>query len=136
MGSLPPRYSFVLNPYVRERFTKCPKCAAPTRARKLPLVIHVDHSAGPRLVLLNKSCRLCLLCETLIVHQAELEQVVAAARLGAGREYVVLGTIDRRTWRRGVAGEAQVEDIREHMADFKTYLKVEVTRAHWERSTG
>jgi hypothetical protein len=135
IGSLPPRYSFVLNPYVRERFTKCPKCEEPTRVRKLPLVIHISHSDGPRLVLLNKSCRLCLLCETLIVHQAELEHVIAAAGLGAGREYVVLGTIDRRTWRRGFAGEAQLADIREHMADFKNYLKVDVIPAHWERST-
>jgi hypothetical protein len=136
MGSLPPRYSFVLNPYRRERFTKCPKCAAPTRARKLPLVIHVDDSDGPRLVLLNKTCRLCLLCETLIIHKAELEHVVAAACVGARREYVVLGTVDRRTWRRSVAGKEQVAYIREHMADFKEYLKVEVTPAHWERSTG
>ena len=96
MGSLPARYSFVLNPYIRERFTKCPKCDAPTRVRKLPLVVHVGHSDGPRPVLLNKSCRLCVLCETLIVHQAELEHVVAAAGWGAGREYLVLGTIDRR----------------------------------------
>ena len=136
MGSLPARYSFVLNPYVRERFTKCPTCEAPTRVRKLPLVIHIDHSDGPTLVLLNKTCRLCLGCETLVVHQAELEQGVAAAGLGAVHEYVVLGTIDRRTWRRGVVGEPQLVDIREHMADFKEYLKVEVTRAHWERSDG
>jgi hypothetical protein len=136
MGSLPARYSLVLNPYVRERFTKCPKCDARTRARKLPLVIHVDHYDGPRLVLLNKSCRLCLLCETLIVHQAELELVVGAAGLGPRPEYVVLGTIDRRTWRRGFVGEAQLADIREHMADFKRYLKVTVTPAHWEGSTG
>lgn len=135
MGSLPARYSFVLNPYIRERFTKCPKCVAPTRVRKLPLVVHVDHSDGPRLILLNKSCRLCVLCETLVVHQAELEHVVAAAGLGNGCEYLVLGTIDRRTWRRGFVGEAQLVDIREHMADFKKYLKVDVTPAHWERST-
>jgi uncharacterized C2H2 Zn-finger protein len=136
MGSLPARYSFVLNPYVRERFTKCPKCETPTRVRKLPLVIHVNHSDGPRLVLLNKTCRLCLRCEMLIVHQGELEHVVAAAGLGAGREYVVLGTIDRRTWRRGFIGEAQLADVRQHMADFKKYLKVDVTPAHWEPSTG
>ena len=136
MGSLPPRYSFVLNPYGRERFTKCPNCAAPTRARKLPLVIHVDDSDRPRLVLLNKTCRLCLLCETLIVHQAELEHVVAAASVGAGSEYVVLGTIDRRSWRRGVAGEESVAYIRAHMADFKEYLKVDVTPAHWEPLNG
>lgn len=51
MGLLRARYSFVLNPYVRERFTKCPTCDAPTRARKLPLVIHINHSNDPRLVL-------------------------------------------------------------------------------------
>ena len=136
MGSLPARYSFVLNPYIRERFTKCPKCHAPTRARKLPLVVHIDHSRGPKLVLLNKSCRLCVFCETVIVHQSELENVVAAAGFDAGCEYLVLGTIDRRTWRRGFVGQAQLADIREHMADFKTYLKVDVTPAHWERSSG
>ena len=136
LGLLPARYSFVLNPHLRERFTKCPKCDVQTRVRKLTLVVHVDHADGPRLVLLNKSCRLCVLCETLIVHQAELEHVVATAGLGAGCEYLVLGTIDRRTWRRGVAGEAQLADIREHLSDFKQYFKVDVTPAHWERSTG
>jgi hypothetical protein len=100
------------------------------------LVVHVDHSDGARLVLLNKSCRLCVLCETLIVHQAELEHVVATAGLGAGCEYLVLGTVDRRTWRRGFVGDAQLVDIRAHMADFKKYLKVGVTPAHRERATG
>jgi hypothetical protein len=78
---------------------------------------------------------LCLLCETLIAHKEELEHVVAAAGLGVGREYVVLGTIDRRTWRRGFVGEAQLAEIREHMADFKKYVKVTVIPAHRERST-
>jgi predicted TIM-barrel enzyme len=31
MGALPPRYSFVLNPHVRERSTKCPSGDASTR---------------------------------------------------------------------------------------------------------
>jgi hypothetical protein len=102
------------------------------------LVIHVNHSDGPRLVLLNKSCRLCVICETLVVHQAELEDVVTAAGMGAVKEgeYLVLGTIDRRTWRRGLVGDARLVDVRQHMADFKKYLKVEVTPAHWERSDG
>ena len=137
MGGLPARYSFVLNPYVSERFTRCPSCNSPTRVRKLPLVVHVGQREGPRLVLLNKSCRLCVLCETLIVHQAELEQIIIASGFSAaahGQDYVVLGTIDRRTWRRGVAGDAQLVHIRQHMADFKKYLKVDVVPAHWERS--
>ena len=104
MGALPPRYSFVLNPYVRERFTKCPSCEAATRVRKLPLVVHVEHASGPRLVLLNKTCRLCLMCETLIVDRYELEREIVAAGLtttGRPPDYVVLGTIDRRSAARG-----------------------------------
>ena len=126
LGALSPRYSFVLNSHVRERFTKCPSCHAPTRIRKLPLVVHVGHLDGPRLLLLNKTCRLCLLCETLIVDRAELERVIGAAGFAAAvnaQDYVALGTIDRRTWRRGLAGDTQLGDIREHMADFRKYLK-------------
>jgi hypothetical protein len=138
MGALPPRYSFVLNSYVRERFTKCPSCDAATRIRKLPLVVHVEHPGGPRLVLLNKTCRLCLICETLIVDRGELESVIIAAGLSATvkpPDYVVLGTIDRRTWRRGLGGDVELPDIRECMADFTKYLKVDVVPAHWERSS-
>jgi hypothetical protein len=137
MGALPPRYAFVLNPHVRERFTKCPSCDASTRIRKLPLVVHVEHPAGPRLVLLNKECRLCVMCETLIVDRVELESVIIAAGLSATvtpPDYVVLGTIDRRTWRQGLSGDAALPDIREHMAEFKKYLKVDVAPAHRERS--
>ncbi len=46
--------------------------------------------------------------------------------------FVVLGTIDRRTWRRGLAADMQLAAIREHMADFKRYLRVDVTRGHRE----
>jgi hypothetical protein len=138
MGALPPRYSFVLNPHARERFTKCPSCDASTRIRKLPLVVHVDDPGGPRLLLLSKTCRLCLDCETLIVDRAELECVIIANGLSATvkpPDYLVLGTIDRRTWHRGLSGDAELPDIREHMADFKKYLKVDVVPAHWERSS-
>ena len=128
-----PRYSFVLNPHLRERVTKCPICKAPTRVRKIPLVIHVGDRETPRLMLLNKTCRLCLHCETLIVDRAELDGVIVGAGFAA-RDYVVLGTMNRRAWRRGLAGETQLLEIREHMADFKKYLRVVVVPRHWERS--
>ena len=137
LGALPPRYSFVLNPYARERFTRCPICKASTRVRKLPLVVQVGNPDMPRLALLNKTCRLCLLCETLIVDRSELERVIIEAGFDGAvdaQDYVVLGTIDRRTWRRGFVGRVQPLEIREHMADFKKYLKVDVVPAHWERS--
>jgi len=41
-GELPPRYTFVLNPYTDYRFTRCPNCDQPTRLRKFVLFIHVD----------------------------------------------------------------------------------------------
>jgi len=78
------------------------------------------------------------MCETLIVDRVELEGVIIAAGLSATvkpPDYVVLGTIDRRTWRRGLGGDVVLPDIREHMADFKKYLKVDVAPAHRERSS-
>jgi hypothetical protein len=78
------------------------------------------------------------MCETLIVDRVELENVIIAAGLSATvtpPDYVVLGTIDRRTWRRGLGDDASLPGIREHMADFKKYLKVDVVPAHWERSS-
>jgi hypothetical protein len=67
LGALPPRYSFALHRDERDRFTKCPRCHAHTRLRKVPLVIHVDHPAGPRLTILGKTCGLCLVCEMLLL---------------------------------------------------------------------
>lgn len=73
MGTLPPRYAFFLNAHRDERFTRCPRCHATTRLRKIPLVIHVD-SFG--LMLLRKTCRLCVACEMLIAHEFELNAEV------------------------------------------------------------
>jgi hypothetical protein len=77
------------------------------------------------------------MCETLIVDRYELEREIVAAGLsttGRPPDHVVLGTIDRRTWRRGKDGAA-LPDIRGRMADFKKYLRVEVVPAHWERAS-
>ena len=62
--------------------------------------------------------------------------IVVSAGLGVVEdpEYIVLGTIDRRAWRRGLVGDAQFADIRDHLADFKKYLKVDVIPAHRELS--
>lgn len=97
MGALPPRYCFVLNPYLRERFTRCPRCEAKTRVRKIPLVIHVDPVG---LVTLRKTCRLCVVCEMLIAHQGEIERLIDGLgddrAKSKKREYLVLGTVERR----------------------------------------
>jgi hypothetical protein len=94
LGLLPPRYSFVLHPDIRDRFTRCPRCNAHTRLRKLPPVIHVEHPAGARLTILGKTCRLCIVCEMLIAHAADITHLLVASGVAAEGEapdYVVLG---------------------------------------------
>ena len=138
MGALPPRYSFVLNPHVDARFTKCPRCGTKTRVRKIPLVIHVD-SVG--LLTQGKKCRLCVICEMLIVHQAEIETLIEGLRRRHSAsnhrlEYLVLGTVDPKVWRRGLSGGVTVDELVRHMADFKAYMRVDYRPGGWCRSTG
>ena len=130
MGALPPRYAFLLNPHPHERFTRCPRCKATTRVRKIPLVIHVD-SVG--LVLLRKTCRLCIVCEMLIAHEAEVNDAIEglAPHAATPPTYLVLGTLGPVTWRDGMSGGVTVEEVRHDMADFKAYMRIEITPRHW-----
>jgi hypothetical protein len=128
MGVLPPRYAFVMNPHADMGFTKCPRCEAKMRVRKLSLVIHVE---GVGLVLLGKTCRLCLDCDALVAHQADLDRLVRAMGDGAKPKYLVLGTLDRRVWRRGLEGRVSLDEVVECMSDFKTHLRVDVTPGGW-----
>lgn len=133
MGALSPRYSFVLNPFVEARFTKCPRCGTKTRIRKIPLVIHID-SVG--LLTPGKICRVCVVCDLLIVQQAEIEPLIDEARRrnSAGKhrlEYLVLGTVERKVWRRGLSGKVTVDELVRHMADFKAYLRVDYAPEGW-----
>lgn len=135
MGSLPARYSFALNPHAAARFTTCPRCKAKTRVRKIPFVIHVD---GAGLVVLRKTCRLCVNCELVIVHQDELEPLIAASvaqAIATKPKYLVLGTVDPQMWRRGLSDGVMVDELTQYMADFKAYMNVEYTPGGWYRST-
>ena len=83
------------------------------------------------MVLLGKTCRLCLKCETLIAHKAELDKLLSTVVNVSKPEYIVLGTADRRMYRLGLAGSASLDDVREHTSDFKSYWNVEITSAGW-----
>lgn len=133
MGAQPSRYSFALNPYTDIRFTTCPGCKAKTRVRKLPLVIHIE---GLGLFVLRKTCCLCVACAMVIVHQDELEPLIAARlrrREAASRhiDYLVLGTVDPQVWRKGLAGGISFDELLRHMADFDGYKQIEQTGHGW-----
>lgn len=139
LGKLPPRYSFVLNPYQEIRCSKCPVCDQPTRLRKFVLFIYID-GFGP--MALGKTCRFCTGCELIVVHQDELEHELTVAletRAPAviGNEYAVLGTMDRKVWRRGLGDAPSVpSDIFDHVADFKKELELEYDPGGWSPDPG
>ena len=131
MGALPPRYSFVLNPHADYRATSCPGCKAKTRVRKIPLVIHMD---GAGLLILRKTCRLCPNCETVIVHQAEIESAIKASvgqAAATAPDYLVLGTVGSRVWRQGLSGDLSMDELVRNMADFKAHLQITYTAGGW-----
>lgn len=129
IGKLPPRYSFILNPYSDVRLSKCPKCDRPTHLRKFPLLIHVDQW-GP--LALGKTCRYCTPCELIIAHQDELEAELATslsriAPEAVGNEYLVLGTMEKKLWKQGLQGAGwDLNTALAHVADFKHVLDLEV----------
>ncbi len=132
IGKQEPRYDFFLNPYQDYRFTRCPKCQEMMRQRKLPLVIHVHPQ---NLMVLNKTCRYCPTCDLLIAQQDEVEGQLAhyfAQHNPAviGNEYLVLGTVDRASWKQGMANVPGQSAILDQLHDFKKYLTFEL-RGGW-----
>jgi hypothetical protein len=133
-GKLPPRYSFILNPYEDTRLSKCPKCDQPTRLRKFALVIHVD---GFGLMALGKTSRFCPRCDLIMVHQDELEHELTVAFESRapdviGNDYMVLGTMDRKAWRRGLkSDDSTARGVLDHIADFEKYLDLHYESGGW-----
>ena len=138
LGKLPPLYRFILNPYSDVRFTTCPDCGGKTLLRKIPLAVHVDPHHP---TMLNKHCRYCPDCDLLICHQDELEQMLVQAFEHRapeiiGNDYLVLGTFDQATWRQREKEPIQMGDLPEYLHDFKAYLTLEYTPAHWAPAEG
>jgi hypothetical protein len=131
LGKQPPRYRFLLNPFRDRRFAICPNCEGRTLLRKLPLVIHVD-PINP--VAINKSCRYCSACDLLIAHQDEVEHELAAlfakrAPELVGNDYLVLGTLDRDVWKRGITEPLEIQQMVEKLHDFVEVLELRLAGA-------
>jgi hypothetical protein len=128
IGNLPPRYSFVLNPHANVRLTKCPNCRKATHLRKFALFIHVGEWGA---MALGKTCRYCSQCEVMMVQQAELEEELAhglsrVAPQVQAKDYLVLGTIEKKAWRKGLKAKAKpLAAMLDHVAQFKHHYKLE-----------
>ena len=85
-------------------------------------------------MILRKTCRLCLNCETLTVHQAEIESAIKTSvgqPAAATPDYLVLGTVEPRVWRKGLSGDVGIDELVRNMADFKAHLQIESTPGGW-----
>lgn len=128
LGRLPQRYAFFLNPYRDVRFsTSCPGCSGKIRVRKLPLAIHVKDWG---MFILNKTCRYCPDCELLIAHQDDLDAMLTAffdqqSPDVIGNDYLVIGTVERRVWRRGTKEALSTDELRDALRDFKRHCHFE-----------
>jgi hypothetical protein len=129
LGKLPPRYSFILNPYTDVRLSKCPKCKKLTFNRKFPLFIHIE-GWGP--LVLGLTCRYCNRCELIMAHKDILEGELALtfSRLEPnviGNEYLVLGTMEKKAWQKGMTAPGQnLGEALDHVAQFKKMLDLHV----------
>ena len=124
-GALPPRYQFMLNPYPEQRISRCPLCEAKMGQKKIPLLIHVE----PRhLIALNYTCRFCQSCELLVGHKLAIEHLLFEMfRLNRpediGNRYLIIGTLEKAAWRKGLTESLEISHTRAHTSDFETHLE-------------
>jgi hypothetical protein len=121
LGRIPSKYVFVVNPYYDVRFSRCPQCRRATHYRKFALLIHLE---GIGLRVLGKTCRYCTRCELIIVHKSELVIELARISSSAASEitedsYLIIGTVNLKTWQRGLQTPLAIDDILNQTAEFK-----------------
>ncbi len=134
IGSLPPRYSLLLNSHKNVRLSKCPKCQKLTHVRKFALFVHID-DWGP--MVLGKTCRYCSRCEVVMVSRKELAAELARGLSlvvpeTIGKDYLVLGTIEIKIWREGLGSPGKpIAEMLKHVADFKHQYDLEYKPGGW-----
>jgi 5-methylcytosine-specific restriction endonuclease McrA len=133
-GGLAPKYNFILNPYPDMRISSCPFCNRKTGQRKVPLLIHVDPL---HLIALNYTCRYCQHCDLLIAHKHQIERLLYSlfsqlAQEAIGNGYLIIGTVEKDAWRKGLKQPQSLEETLPHAHDFKRFYKeLRMTQPGW-----
>jgi hypothetical protein len=133
IGKLPPRYKFMLNPHPETRLSRCPHCDKLTYPRKFPLFIHID-GFGP--MVLGKTCKFCSHCKMILCNQDELDAQLAHSFASldpsvVGNNYMVLGTVETRTWKAGMAGGQNMGQLIDHLSEFKKHISLDLDPGGW-----
>jgi hypothetical protein len=137
LGGLPPKYSFMVNPYPDERVSRCPMCDRKTGQRKIPILIHVNPH---HLIALNYTCRYCRDCDLLIAHKHEIEHYLTGLFIplspeSIGNDYLSVGTVEKSTWKEGLKQQLSIDKLLPHASDFATYYDdLQLTRAGYYKA--
>jgi hypothetical protein len=137
LGGLPPKYSFMVNPYPEERVSRCPLCDRKSRQRKIPILIHVNPK---HLIALNYTCRYCPDCNLLIAHKHEIEHYLTVlfsqlAPESIGNDYLAVGTVEKSAWKEGLKQQQAMNEFLPHASDFATYYDdLQLTRAGYYKA--
>jgi lipoate synthase len=88
------------------------------------------------MVILNKTSRFCPACELVIGHQDEIEGCLTqhfaeSAPEVVGNDYLVVGTVEREDWRRGLAEPLTNAEMLAAIHDFKDHLHFKLA-PRWE----
>jgi hypothetical protein len=116
------------------RLSRCPACEKLTYGRKFALLIHVE-GFGP--CVQGKTCKYCSACELIICDQVKLETELTNAFQQLrpeviGNEYLVVGTMDLKTWNAGLGGTTKGLGLAlEHVAEFKKHLDIDFDTGGW-----
>jgi hypothetical protein len=137
LGGLPPKYSFMINPYPDERVSRCPLCDRKSRQRKLPILIHINPK---QLIVMNYTCRYCPDCDLLIAHKHEIEHYLAVLFLQTapdiiGNDYLAVGTVEKSVWKEGLKQQHSINELLQHTSDFANhYEDLQLTRAGYYKA--
>ena len=136
-GELPPKYSFVINPYPDMRITSCPMCERKTGQRKIPLLIHINPI---HLIALNYTCRYCKSCDLLIAHKHEIEHLLTSLFSQTepetvGNEYLIIGTVEKNSWSGAQQQKKSVSEMLPHASDFAVFhQELRVSKPGWYKT--
>ena len=133
LGKLPVRHKFFLNPYPDDRFTRCPMCQGTMKQRKRPFLIHIDPHV---LLTLNMTTRYCPACDLIIMHQDVLEDLLVRSLEQKmpdiiGNDYLVIGTVERATWRTAQKQPLDHAALFAGLAEFNEVLVFEPAQRGW-----
>jgi hypothetical protein len=132
LGKLKPRYRFALNPFPDVRWSRCPRCDKLMHDRKFPLLIAF---ANGTFLAQGKTCRYCTPCELIIAHQHEIEAEMEVFRevnpKVVGVKYMVVGTVERKTWVRSLHAPMDLDELLAHSSDIKHPMIIHDPRCVW-----